>query len=1254
MGRSRVLSFISAFAPKHSQNTTPQDTANPVPAQSGRLSKIDKHDPAPFRPSPSSSGTPLSVSDRSSVMRPASMAFTYQAPQTDIASDTLPELLPVFTFLNSHSNKLYQEGYFLKLNDLDTQGRPCTDRKWVECFAQLVGTVLSLWDANALDAAGQDGEVPPTFINLADCSLKMIETLPTRDKTSKPLQNILSISTAGKNRYLFHFNSFHSLTQWTAGIRLSLFEHTSLLEAYTGSIIAGKGKELNDIRMIMERCRFKHEDWARVRFGAGTPWRRCWCVITQPDEKEYQKMQKSVKKRSAYDRTTPVLTGNIKFYDTKKTKKAQPIATITNGYAAYAIYPQSKPLIDQSTLLKLEGNITIHSQTDSTTEGFVFIMPEIRPAVSGFEIMLRFLFPVFDTFGLYGRPTRLIADTNNVKSLMLAFPKQKRYGYLDVLDVVNLINTSGSQNWTERDWRKQLREATGQRMSTVNSPASSISGGRSRQRSSLPGRSGNTRFQEPSKPWSTEFNQSADAIIETSNTNTAPAPPGPGQHYGHNRAVSDTSAFTTINSPDRTSAPATQLLRDRPPEPPVHGVTFESERPSTRHSNASSSDPEPFARPPPQEFVRPDLRPNGPPAPVAVPPAFAHQPGEIPTSRPQPSLELRRANNRMSNSTLAQFAEVGGIHGAAATSNPLEPHTSLYPIDQHNERLPSSRGSDLFLNTNSSKQSLPSGPIQNEATKAVSSRPISQVPSLHIDTSKVTKRKPLPTQPVYVAELNVDPDQASLHDPVSAASDPSLRDLQHTVDEAALDRVLPHHVLFSPPPKPATSQIIHAARLDDESNYDNDSPSPSYASTRRSTDTKRSEASIPQTRMGVLKTVGDAPPTSQEVTIGDARFFANQELPKENPDIPTIDFGPTMAHSLHTRSPSMSDVLNQFGHGRSDSELTARNDTTPGHHARKLSRSPGGDDKRRSVVWQPGMTNARAESPANRTITPEQFVHQRSGSSPRISPAYLAAVRPHSGDWAMTSHQHSPSRELPPRPHSRGSTMMLNQSNMPYRPHSRSPTMMLNQGELPPRPNSRGSNMLLSQNDISNHLSAREQEHVARMTGQAFFNLSNTNVKQNVGSGGLIGAIDAREREKKSMKEGVSNQMVQQAIAQRQHQQMHEVQQQHAKVRSIYNMPGASYTWDALNHMNFVNNPPNSAAQQSWNDTPRLTPTPPAAQHSNHYSQQYTSHQYQNPQYQSPPPYQSQQYPGQQYPGQQYPGQQYPGQQYSSHYPSYQ
>ena len=49
------------------------------------------------------------------------MVGGYIPPVMDLAQDTIPELLPIFTLLNSHSNKLYQEGYFLKLNDLDVR-----------------------------------------------------------------------------------------------------------------------------------------------------------------------------------------------------------------------------------------------------------------------------------------------------------------------------------------------------------------------------------------------------------------------------------------------------------------------------------------------------------------------------------------------------------------------------------------------------------------------------------------------------------------------------------------------------------------------------------------------------------------------------------------------------------------------------------------------------------------------------------------------------------------------------------------------------------------------------------------------------------------------------------------------------------------------------------------------------------------------------------------------------------------------------
>ncbi|KAL9024338.1 MAG: hypothetical protein Q9196_006588 [Gyalolechia fulgens] len=173
MARSRVMSLMSVFASPKSQSPQPQSPGNPSPqAQEVHSASSPSHWAQPATDSPTPRQRTRAATASSS--RPMSMVQTYQPPYMDIGQDVIPELQPIFSFLNSHSNKLYQEGYFLKLNDLDSHGRPNADRSWTECFAQLVGTILSLWDGAELDAAGHDGEVAPRFINLADASIKMV------------------------------------------------------------------------------------------------------------------------------------------------------------------------------------------------------------------------------------------------------------------------------------------------------------------------------------------------------------------------------------------------------------------------------------------------------------------------------------------------------------------------------------------------------------------------------------------------------------------------------------------------------------------------------------------------------------------------------------------------------------------------------------------------------------------------------------------------------------------------------------------------------------------------------------------------------------------------------------------------------------------------------------------------------------------------------------------------------------------------
>ncbi|KAL9098931.1 MAG: hypothetical protein Q9163_005497 [Psora crenata] len=1336
-----VLSFMTAFGAPRSPQSTSFSGPQTASQQDIANSASPQHVAAPARDSP----PPRTRTERAS-SRPMSMIQTYQPPLMEIAQDTIPELQPIFTFLNSHANKLYQEGYFLKLNDLDSHGRPNADRSWTESFAQLVGTIISLWDASALDAAGQDGEVAPTFINLADASIKMIETLPTRSADVQPLQNVLSISTAGKNRYLLHFNSLHSLTQWTAAIRLAMYENATLQEAYTGSLIAGKGKLLNNIRVIMDRTRIKNEDWTRVRFGAGTPWRRCWCVITPPDEKEFQKQQKQLKKKSVYERATP-LKGKVQFFDTKKTKKAIPVATINDAYSAYAIYPQSKPLIDQSTLIKVEGSITIHSTPDITTEGFVFVMPEVHPGVTGFEMMLRYLFPLYDVFALYGRPTRLIADTLDTRSLMFALPQERRYGYLEILDVAGLIHESGSQTWNEREWRKRLRDLTSARMSrmTANGRTRSRASSYREYRNSLPG-GRNLRYEDGASIKSTPSLRNETPPLPllpgtdaespygahtqpTAFTSTRPKPqhqrsvseafPGSAARRQRSHRERQDQSYTPSrlsheqsrssyeqggSPPPPPPPPPPPKTSDQPPPPPAHGVPIslaaqkvqmqqrhtalpdaandrsssESERRSGGHLDAEAQD------------INHDMRPAPPPSQVAPPPAFSHEPGAKPQKRPGISPDVRRANSRLSITTLQQLSDAGknskaggGMSTAAAAAawksnngsqnsvrtsedqgqggvidaaskmgNPADRSTSaegMAPITNgystHNNIASSDTPSsstqedaqstpyyndtplltsyDLLTPQNSvarrvlslpgstgtsRDQSRPENDLRNSSGNVSSHGPpfigdppisIQKPPPMPIDplrpqparlsTNRNITRKPVPNRTPPASDSRTPPQPKSsirqAPSPVSqlTTARSSMDSLQDRyIDEDALAQVLGVDEIGS-----ITNETRNSLQDDDASVYDNESTvSPDYASTRQSTETKRSRPSVERPRRGVLKTVGtveaDEP---EEVQVGDARYrHGATPEPQVTAAIPVVDFGPTRIYNPATSSrPATSGTLTHgtYERSRSSDRLTptpspldesraenprssvvyfserqsdpyerspSRNLITPEPQMR--GPSPTDDDKRRSVAWQPGAQIGGGSPGTRQSITPEQFVQQRAAAS-RITPIYAHgrhnsasptppnASRQSSGEWPIQLPKQSPNK-LQKRHSSYG-------NEIPARPHSRA-----------------ASNLMNVSGDYTNHLSAREQEHVARVTGSPLINMAGNTNKHTSGPGsGLVGAIEAREKEKREIKEGFSGHMVQQAIAQRQyHSQQHRPSsrgtptQQYAPPAPQYAMPG--------------------------------------------------------------------------------------------------
>ncbi|KAI1755129.1 hypothetical protein F4782DRAFT_527854 [Xylaria castorea] len=1206
---------------------------------------------------------PITVADRSrsrsrSSSRPLSMVQVYQPPRMDVNQDTIPELQPIFSFLNSHGNKLYQEGYFLKLDDQNTQGKPNPDRTWTECFAQLVGTVLSLWDAAELDAAGEDGEVLPKFINLTDASIKMIESLPTKSNDEQPLQNILSISTAGRNRYLLHFNSRQSLIQWTSGIRLAMFEHSTLQEAYTGALIAGKGKHLNNIGLIMERSRVHMDQWVRVRFGAGVPWRRCWCVIAPPDEKEYQKVMKEHKKKNPYDRShPPVLKGNIKFYDQrkegKKQKKLQPIATISDAYSAYALYPQAKSLIDASTLIKIEGDITIHADPPSSTEGFVFIMPEVNPAISGFEMMLRFLFPTWDTFGLYGRPGRLVASVLDSRSLMFAMPKHKHYGYLELVDVSNLILADGSASRSEREWRKKLKELTGTRMnmSTDEIETSTTSRTNSgRKRLSFGHTTGGT-----AKPRVGFADEAPPPAVRTSRSMSLNSGPG-GVAAGLDR-----------NTPD------THFPGPIPLQVSRHGGSPYSVSPSPGSGHDSSRlDVADFAATP-EPASSDEERPGVPlhdfdgmrrmqtPEPVSQPPTFSHAPGDKPSNRPYHSPEMRRANSRLSLNTLKQLSTVGSVpigqdvwnpdnernkdeqneisrqnpdrHGppllhlnANNTGTPANigsrealtdnaPHSlgfplpDIGPIPQKSKppfnpeigtpydsrglvtttrpKTPTSRPGTATGNrppgpphhgpqgnqypsyrgpppagpppgppgmppggrgrgrpppsTQSSGRGYPgngpqgmysgyqSGPAGSGGRGRPRSPPNRGEPLPPLNTSPPIHRKPLPSRSDSLQQRSGIDNVTPVTESAGSGSFTG-----HRIDAEGFGQVRAQRS-GSPTPQ------IGARRYDTmmsqaSSRYDDgaSTSSPDYASSRPSTGTS---TSVERPRAGVLKTVGAA----------EEPIFHNGE---SSFDIPGIDFGPTLNYAAAPRTLTSPTGIatSQTPHSsapRAQSPALAlpqRAIISDASHSRHESE----ENVRRSVIWQPGGAVAGSPGSNGPGLSAEEFVqqrvatatplyaHQRHSSGNTLS-AYRAGTptpplgRGQDRDYFGTAHSRNSSHDLLQRPSSRGAGELL------QRPRS---------GELLQRPGSRGAGAVLGgqQSQGDSHLSAREQEHVSRMTGSPLINMAgNKNAPQ--AGGGLVGAIEVREREREQMKHGWASQAAQNAI-QRQQQQAYQQYQQ--------------------------------------------------------------------------------------------------------------
>ena len=377
-------------------------------------------------------------------------------PQENSTLENLsPELVPIVTLLSAHAHRRYCEGVFLMLQDLKSDGSSGS-RKWEEVYGLLAGTQLALWDANELASCNSNESKPklkqvaskPRYVNFADAIVRPLDgSEAVITESNEKLQNTLVVSTTLKNRYFLQYSDKDSFNRWNAAIQLSLFECTSLQEAYTGAFLSSRGGKLGDIKTLLADSKFDYEDWVSVRFGTGMPWRRCYAVIYQSQSR----------KKNAL--------GHISFYENdKKTKKGQAIATIVTSNRLYAVYPSSPLLIDTSTIIKLEGTISFEKK-DTPQDTNVFIMPEKHQAVPGYDTIIRFLVPAMNAFKLYGRPKKLIANKEDFRSLLFGLPTLPHVHYLKVEELLPLASSDASSSWTSYDWAVNIKEVLQTKMS---------------------------------------------------------------------------------------------------------------------------------------------------------------------------------------------------------------------------------------------------------------------------------------------------------------------------------------------------------------------------------------------------------------------------------------------------------------------------------------------------------------------------------------------------------------------------------------------------------------------------------------------------------------------------------------------------------------------------------------------------------------------------------------------------------------------
>jgi CCR4-NOT transcriptional complex subunit CAF120 len=126
------------------------------------------HSPNPSASEPRTHNPRPSVDQRRTSLSAAPAGGAAQIDARDIPVH--PEVRSVVTLTHAHAQKVYFSGPLVRRVERTPDGaKPAKDDGWLDVWAQLGGTTLSVWDMRAIEEASRQGkEVPPTYVNVTD------------------------------------------------------------------------------------------------------------------------------------------------------------------------------------------------------------------------------------------------------------------------------------------------------------------------------------------------------------------------------------------------------------------------------------------------------------------------------------------------------------------------------------------------------------------------------------------------------------------------------------------------------------------------------------------------------------------------------------------------------------------------------------------------------------------------------------------------------------------------------------------------------------------------------------------------------------------------------------------------------------------------------------------------------------------------------------------------------------------------------